>query len=197
MVRGRPSDEGAREFPSRRGKESKVIITKVDRIVRFTVAIKFEEFSNTFSNTTFIMGEGEARLVISKRVGARWQSRAPRDDRIIAEDPRLPVSIVNFRRTIKNSVGWEFFGWRERGRRERGEKRKERNGHHPLPRPRLRCLRPRRRWLSAAEKPSPLELIFGIYRGELPFAAHRHVSQSARKQAEFTTGSHPRAPSTG
>lgn len=41
--------ESARVSPrTRRGKESKVIITKVDRIVRFTVAIKFEEFSNTF-----------------------------------------------------------------------------------------------------------------------------------------------------
>lgn len=139
------------------------------------------------------MGEGgEARLVISRRDGARWQSRAPRDDRIIAEDPRLPVSIVNIGRTIKNSVGWEFFGSERKGPPRWGEEKKRGTGP-----PRLVSGRAAGGCSPPAEKPSPPELIFGIYRGELPFAAHRHVSQSARKQAEFTTGSHPRAPSTG
>lgn len=53
-----PPAPSSHEGRGRQGKESKVIITKVDRIVRFTVAIKFEEFSNTFSNTTFITGWG-------------------------------------------------------------------------------------------------------------------------------------------
>lgn len=94
------------------GKESKVIITKEDRIVRFTVAIKFEEFSNTFSNTTFIIaGRGHSRSRSPwlannfKRLhGTSWR----RGDRIIAKDPRLGVD-RKFRWTIKNRAGWEFF----------------------------------------------------------------------------------------
>lgn len=127
------------------------------------------------------------------------------------------MSAVNFRRTIKNR-GWtlrwtadspgkrrprrkkrrtEGFGETaaEESAEERAEdpwaasffRRPDRIRRHPG------YLRARDAEKAAAR--ARTELIFRIYRGGLPFAAAS--SQSLRKEGEFTTGLHPKAPSTG